>query len=154
VESIKIITKNIMETKKSFASNGFLYNPKKQEVLLHLRDGHATTNPNKWAFFGGAGEGGETAAECCSREIKEELNIDIPVEDLILLRDYLIPDYITEKRCEHQHSYYIESDIPKSEMILSEGADFDWVPLDKVFEYDMSDETVESLKMFIEKIEE
>ncbi len=43
-----------------FYAGGFLYNPKIKAVLLHKRDDKTTFNPNKWAFFGGLNEPGET----------------------------------------------------------------------------------------------
>jgi 8-oxo-dGTP pyrophosphatase MutT (NUDIX family) len=140
-----------MEIKRPFAANGFLYNPKKQEVLLHLRDGNTRSNPNKWSFFGGRGEGEETPAQCCVREIAEELTISIKEEDLVHLRDYF-SEHDEKDQSHHQYSFYTESDLPKSKMKLTEGADFDWVSLSKVFEYDLGDEVRKSLKVFVENI--
>jgi len=141
-----------MEIKTPFAANGFLYNPKKQEILLHLRDGNTKFNPNKWSFFGGAAEEGETPEQCAAREMKEELCIDVPVDKLIYLRDYVAKDYPETTKSKYQHSFYIESDMPKSKMKLTEGADFDWVPLNKIFDLDLGDEIRKSLKLFVEKI--
>ncbi|OGI16250.1 MAG: hypothetical protein A3E38_02765 [Candidatus Moranbacteria bacterium RIFCSPHIGHO2_12_FULL_54_9] len=80
-----------MEQEKFYAG-GFLYNPETRAVLLHLRDGHTEVNPHKWGFFGGESEGKETPEECCIREWKEELAIDVDAQELIPLCDYLNTD--------------------------------------------------------------
>jgi hypothetical protein len=37
-------------------------------------------------------------------------------------------------------------------MMLGEGADFDWIPLDKAFDYDLTEKTERDLKTFIAKL--
>jgi len=138
-----------MKIKRPFAANGFLYNPKTREVLLHLRDGNTKWSPHKWSFFGGRAEEGETPIECFVREIGEELTITVKPEDVVFLRshdDENNPDW-------HQYSFYAESDLSKSAMKLTEGADFDWIPLEKVFAHDLVDEVRASLQLFIKKAE-
>lgn len=129
------------------ASNGFLYNPDKKEVLLHLRDGHARVYPHKWSFFGGRAEGGETPVENFVREVDEELTINIDPKDCVLLNEYFIPEENLR-----EYSFYVISRLPKSAMKLTEGADFDWVPLDKVFTYDLAPHIKESLQIFVNKL--
>ena len=58
-----------------FWAGVILFNPKTNCVLIQKRDSVAPVNPNLWAFFGGAGEKGETPANCLVREIEEELGI-------------------------------------------------------------------------------
>lgn len=45
----------------------------------------------EWQFVGGMVDRGETPHEACAREIKEEIGIDLPVGDLLVL-DY-VPDH-------------------------------------------------------------
>ncbi len=101
-------------------------------------------NANKWAFFGGGSEGVETPEECFVREIKEELGIMVEKESLHYLCDYLNTSFGNWR-----YIYYIDSNLDKSDMKLGEGADFDWIPLDKVFDYDLTEKTVKDLKLFI-----
>lgn len=131
----------------SFYAGGFLYNPKKNEVLLHLRDGNTPVNPHLWGFFGGTSEGNESSRECCTREWREELGIVVSPDALIPLCDY--PNL---ERGTHRYVFYIESDMLKEEMTLGEGADFDWIPLEKVFQYALTDKSIRDLQYFIEVI--
>ncbi|MBI2355685.1 MAG: NUDIX domain-containing protein [Candidatus Doudnabacteria bacterium] len=132
-----------MENAKFFAG-GFLYNPKTKSVLLHLRDDKAPVHPNKWGFFGGSSEGSETPKQCFTREVKEELGINLMEENILPVCDYL-----NEKRGTWRHVFYVKSDLDKSKMTLGEGADFDWVPLDEVFDYDLTDKTRQDLEFFL-----
>jgi 8-oxo-dGTP diphosphatase len=132
---------------QKFYSGGFFYNPKTQAVLLHLRDGNTLENPNKWALFGGSNEGSESPKECFIREIKEELGVFLKENEVKYLCDYLNVDRGTQ-----HYVFYVESDIAKDKMELNEGADFDWIPLANVFEYDLHDKTKNDLKTFLKII--
>lgn len=112
---------------------------------MHKRDGNTKNNPHKWAFFGGGNEGGETPGDCCVRELMEELHVEIDSSDLVPVCDYLNIEKNTWR-----YIYYIESELKKSEINLGEGADFDWISLDKVFEYDLTEKVREDLKTFLQ----
>lgn len=129
---------------KTFFASGFLYNPKKREVLLHKRDDKTKINPNKWAFFGGSSENEEIAVQTFIREMHEELGIKLSDTEVIPLCDYL-----NVERDTRRYVFYVVSDKKKEDMVLGEGADFDWIPLDKVFEYDVTDKTRDDLSFFI-----
>ena len=131
-----------------FFAGGFLYNQKSQSVLLHKRDGNTTVNPHKWGFFGGLSEGDETPIETFMREMKEELDIDLEPDEIVSLRDYL-----TEERDVWRHAFFVESDRDKSTMRLGEGADFDWIPLARVFGFDLTDKTMDDLRFFAERVD-
>lgn len=133
-------------TTKSY-SGGFLYSSKKQAVLLHLRDGNTKVNPNKWAFFGGLSEGEESPKQTFVRELKEELHINVDEKDVINLCDYLNEELQT-----YRHVFYVESDLELTDMTLGEGAGFDWVSLESIFEKDLTDKTEKDLKYFLENI--
>lgn len=129
---------------KTFFAGGFLYNPKTKEVLLHKRDDKTDVNPNKWGFFGGSSEGNETPVQTFIREMHEELGIR-------LLESEIIPlcDYENIKRNTHRYVFYVVSDKKKSEMVLGEGADFNWIPSGSVSECDLTDKTIVDLKTFL-----
>jgi len=116
--------------KEKFYAGGFLYNPKTRSVLLHKRDSKAKVNPSQWAFFGGLNKENETPKQTFVRELEEELGIKIPEEKIMPLCDYLNEELQT-----YRYVFFVESDLDKSQMQLTEGEYFDWIPLDKVFEY-------------------
>ncbi len=122
------------QDKRKFWAGGIIYNPKTKEVLLQKRSTDAPINPGMWGLFGGSSEGDETSKECAIREWKEELGISITDESLIPLCDYL-----SVKRNTWRYVFYMETDLKKSDMVLGEGEDFDWVSLDKVFEFNRQD---------------
>ena len=132
---------------KSFYSGGFLYNPKTRQVLLHLRDAKAPINPNKWAFFGGISENDETPKECFVREMQEELNIGIAEHEVLPLCDYL-----NTNRGTWRYVFYVQSELPASAMKLGEGADFRWIPLKEVFNYDLTKSVKSDLETFLQKL--
>lgn len=132
---------------EKFYAGGFFFNPRTQQVLLHKRDGNTEINPHKWTFFGGSSEGEETPTQTFVREIEEELGVKLSENQLVPL-----DAYINEREHMWRHVFYIVSDMPKSQMTLGEGADFDWVSLEKVFEYDLSDRTAQDLNTFLKYI--
>ena len=135
-----------MEQKKFYAG-GFLYNPKTNSVLLHKRDGNTNINPNKWAFFGGLNEGEESPVETFVREIHEELGMVIsPVEVKPLC------DYLNQELGTYRYVFFIESEIKESEIVLGEGAGLEWVPVEKVFGYDLTEKTKEDLLVFMNSL--
>ena len=128
---------------KKFYSGGFLYNSQTKSVLLHKRDAKTEINPNSWAFFGGLNENEETPEQTFIREIQEELDINISPKQVIYLCDYFNEELDT-----HRYVFFVESELEKSQMHLGEGEDFDWIGLDKVFEYDLTEKTFRDLKYF------
>lgn len=130
-----------------FAANAILYDPATQSLLLHLRDDKAPTSPNMWAFFGGRGEPGETDVECCLRELKEEIGLDLQPHELQRLREYVV----TEEQ-EYQFIFYAEKAVPLDKLVLSEGAGFAWVPLPEVANLPMNKYTRANVQYFANKL--
>lgn len=128
---------------KRFFAGGFLYNPKTQSVFLHKRDGNTRVNPNAWAFFGGLNEGTETPSECFKRELKEETGLDASIEQIIPLCDYLNEELKT-----YRYVFYVESDVSKAQLVLGEGAGFDWVTLAALDSYNLTEKTKRDLNYF------
>ena len=114
---------------------------------MHKRDAKTNVNPNKWAFFGGLNEGEEKPKQTFAREIEEELNIKIS-EDKI----QPLCDYFNEELKTYRYIFFVESDLDKSHMQLGEGEGFDWIPLNNVFEYDLTEKTVRDLELFLQKL--
>lgn len=129
---------------QKFYAGGFLYDPTTRSVLLHKRDSKAKINPNQWAFFGGLNEGSETPKQTFARELKEELGIEVIEDEIKPLRDYFNEELQT-----YRYVFFVESNLEKSQIRLSEGEGLDWIPLDKVFNYDLTEKTVRDLQTFM-----
>lgn len=129
---------------RKISCQGFLYNPKTESVLLHHRDSNTKFNPNKWALFGGLAENNETPVEGFIREIKEEINFDVDPENIQELCNYFNEEFNTIR-----YVFFVESDIDISNLILGEGDGFEWVPLDKINRYDLTEKTSRDLNYFM-----
>lgn len=128
-----------------YYAGGFFHDPKTESVLLHERDEKAPVNPNKWGFFGGLSEPEDkTPTDTFIREIKEELGLDLQPQDVRPFRDYL-----NVERNVHRHVFYVETDVPIASLTLGEGKGMAWIPLDRVFDYDLTDKTITDLRAFI-----
>lgn len=131
-----------------FSAVVFLYDPDTHSLLLHLRDEKAPTHPNTWAFFGGRGEPGETDVECCLRELKEEIGLDLQPHELQRLREYVVTD---EQHC--RVIFYAEKAVSLDTLVLGEGAGFAWVPLAEVANLAMSNYARDDLRYFASKLD-
>jgi 8-oxo-dGTP diphosphatase len=127
-----------------FYAGGFLFHPKTRSVFLHLRDDKTPIHPNQWAFFGGLNEGTESPKECFIREFKEETGIDVTIDQV-----HRVCDYLNENRGTWRHVFYVESMIGKYEVTLTEGQGCDWIPLERVFDYDLTEKTRQDLQLFV-----
>lgn len=128
---------------EKFWAGGFLYNPDNNSVLLHQRDSSTKFNPNLWAFFGGLNEGPEEPIDCFIREINEELRMKLAEKEVIALYNYF-----NEEPKTHRFVFYAISNKDKSSFTLTEGKDFDWINLEKLNEYSLTEKTIKDLAFF------
>ncbi len=82
-----------------------------------------------WEFPGGKIEPGETSKEALVREIQEELETLIKVNDLIDTIEYDYPTFHLSMEC-----YYAE--IVKGNLVLLEAEDAKWLTKDELYSVD------------------
>ena len=70
----------------------------RNEAFLLTRRLEGTHLAGHWEFPGGKVQGGETLAECLAREIREELDAEVDVGELILATVHDYPDRSIELR--------------------------------------------------------
>lgn len=73
-----------------------------------------------WEFPGGKIEAGESAEEAVKREIMEELDTEIRVDEFFITSEYQYPDFFLTMEC-------FLCSIVKGELILKEAEDFAWL---------------------------
>jgi 8-oxo-dGTP diphosphatase len=77
----------IQPEKTIVVASGIIF--KDSKILIAQRKKHTILEPNKWEFPGGQIEFSETPEECLKREIKEELGIEISVDEIITVRSHV-----------------------------------------------------------------
>lgn len=116
---------------------------KEGKVLVAQRN-KEMLQPWKWEFPGGKIEIGESAEDCLSREIKEELNINIQIIQAFPV---------------HQHRYSIEKEIKLipflcnyfgGELILKEHHQVLWMDVAQLSGLDWSEADIPIVKNFVE----
>lgn len=89
---LKAETKKLIGKEVIGVGVGALIFNDKDELLLTKRGEKAKNERGKWEIPGGAVEFGETIANALKREIKEELDIEIEVGEMLRLCDHIIED--------------------------------------------------------------
>ena len=83
----------------------------------------------KWEFPGGKIEAGETPQQALIREIKEELEVKIEVDDLIGTVEYDYPDFHLSMDC-------FWCSIVAGEIVLKEARAARWLSKDELYNVD------------------
>ena len=126
-----------------FGACAFFHDEPGRRVLLHHRD-RRSGNPGKWAFFGGGSRPGETPVQCCIREVAEETGIGVSEEEAVPIRDYF-----NRHTGYHRHVFCVRRYVPESEIRLTEGQGFAWMPEDDLSDYDLVDTVRADLSFFL-----
>jgi len=96
----------------------------KQQVLLFLRDDIPTIPfPNMWDVPGGHVEAGETPEDCITREMKEEMEIELADFSLFSIEEF--PDRI-------EYTYWKKSNLEIEKITLHEGQRLKWFGREEV----------------------
>ena len=102
---------------------------KKNDKYLIGRRGPNEKSPGLWEFPGGKIEEGETPIECIKRELKEELNINAEIGDLVTKYNYDYPNvsYLL-------YFFKIKSYVGEFKIIVHDK--LEWVSLNDFHKYD------------------
>ena len=81
----------------------------------------------KFEFPGGKVEAGEEKYVALSRELREEMDLDVVIgeEDYLLTVDHTYPDFLIT-----MHAYLCKVDTP--DFVMKEHADFKWLPVSEL----------------------
>lgn len=133
------------ENRNKYWAGGFLYNPLTNQVFLHQRDANTKFNPNAWAFFGGLNEPGEAPIDTFIREMEEETGLSVTKEEVTHLYDYMNIELNT-----YRYVFFVSTDVSKDKLQLGEGAGFDWVSMQELDNYNLTEKTLKDLNYFNE----
>ena len=112
---------------------------KDKRILIQHRTDDAPKDPDRWGFFGGCLEKGETPLDAAKRECSEELEYSLENPLLILKINQ-----------DNTEAYvFIEKYNPKKKLVLKEGKDMKWFKIKDIDKINM----VPHCKEILEKIE-
>ena len=95
----------------------FIINDKK-EILLQKRSANKRFNPNKWGLCAGHVDAYETIEEAALREIKEEVGLDVSIEELIPYGEKEVT--IKDSNSHITYFYYVKCNKKEDEFIIQE----------------------------------
>ena len=87
--------------------------------------------PNKWEFPGGKVEIGDTPEECLARELFEEFNINVIVEEFVAESVYQY-----ERQQIRLIAFRVKTDANITKMNAHD--DVRWVPIENLLDYDLA----------------
>ena len=98
------------------------------EFLICLRPPDKP-NPLRWEFVGGKAEKGETLEEALKRECREELDVEIKVNDIFAETDHVYPDITI-------HLTLFNAEITCGEPKMIVHRDLRWITPNEIPNYD------------------
>ena len=109
----------------------FIINDKK-EILLEKRSANKRFNPNKWGLCAGHVDAYETLEEAALREIKEEVGLDVSIEELIPYGEKEVT--IKDSNSHITYFYYVKCNKKEDEFIIQEEelSEVKWFNIDEI----------------------
>ncbi|MBM0064175.1 (deoxy)nucleoside triphosphate pyrophosphohydrolase [Alkalicoccobacillus gibsonii] len=117
----------------------------KEHLVLCAQRGDSKSLPFKWEFPGGKIEEGETPEEALTREIKEEMNCEIKINDKIETTVYEYDFGIV-----HLTTFYCE--LIKGTPVLTEHNEIRWLPASKLNDLDWAPADIPAIKKITAKM--
>jgi mutator protein MutT len=102
------------------------------QVLLQDRSNIAKIPYIPWGYFGGGVEPGETPLQAVIRETKEELDIEVPEQELHLIGTF--DAQYRENEISSAHVFLWKFNRNLEDLHLHEGKDMRWVTFDEALE--------------------
>lgn len=111
----------------------FVINDKCQ-ILLQKRNANKRFNANKWGLCAGHVDSGEKLEEAALRELKEEIGVDISINDLIPFSDREFTFRKINSRV--NYFYYVKLNLNESDFVIQkeELSEVKWFDIDNVIE--------------------
>ncbi|MEI5986176.1 MULTISPECIES: (deoxy)nucleoside triphosphate pyrophosphohydrolase [Sphingobacterium] len=114
---------------------------KDQQILICQRSASMKL-PLKWEFPGGKQEEGESLEECLLREVKEEINLDISIEQALTKVEYHYPDFSLTL-------YPYVCKLKAGELKVLEHEQVIWVDQTELFRYDWANADLPVIEEYI-----
>lgn len=102
----------------------------KGEILLQKRTANKVRNPNKWAKTGGQVDSGESVEHAIYREVKEELGIEIPKEQINIVNIHKSSD--KNKRFAYNFLFIVNYHIDEYKLQKEEVAEVKYVKIEEM----------------------
>ena len=102
----------------------------KGEILLQKRTADKVRNPNKWAKTGGQVDSGESVEHEIYREVKEELGIEIPKEQINIVNIHKSSD--KNKRFAYNFLFIVNYQIDEYKLQKEEVAEVKYVKIEEM----------------------
>lgn len=111
----------------------FVINSNK-EILLQKRSMNKRFNPGKWGLCAGHVDSGESLEDATIREIKEEIGLDVTVDELHTFTEREVN--IKEKNSHIAYFYYLVTDKKEDEFVIQEEelSEVKWFNVDYIIE--------------------
>jgi 8-oxo-dGTP diphosphatase len=124
------------------SQKAIIFNERKEVLAIH-RTKTAPSNPNKWDFPGGDLDFGEDAIKGITREVKEEVEIEIKN-----LKPFDVESHVNEKGDFWVTIAYIAKAISDKVVLSFEHDEFKWLTAKEFLRLESS----EKLKLFVKKL--
>lgn len=102
---------------------------KGEKFLITKRFKDDPTLPGLWEFPGGKLEEGETLEECLERELKEELEIEVIVEEQILVNEHEYPN-------KNIRLHFYDVEYESGDIKLNAHSDYKWITPEEIDNYE------------------
>lgn len=112
---------------------------KNGDILLQKRTANKRRNPNKWAKTGGQVDSGESVEEAIFREVKEELGIEIPQEQIKVIEIRKSDD--KNKRFAYNFIFVVNYKINEYTLQKDEVAEVKYVSIEDMENLKKNDDT-------------